>query len=312
MCLLSFVGHALIWTQGGMTTLPKEIAIPWHAISKTLGRPPVLSYASYALNNWYRIDKNGPIALGNIALIQNFLGGMDEEWFVLIHIDIENQAELAINHLPSAQRAAMDQNWPQLENDLIKIKKSIDAMVTVLLRMPEHCDPYIYYHRVRPYIHGWKNNPAMPKGLIYEGVQEYKGKAQFFCGETGAQSSIVPSLDAALGIVHEEDALKQHLREMRTYMPPQHREFITQIESQPSIRHSISKTDCPARCLDLLDNTIQSLAEFRKIHLGYAKSYVANQHAKSKANPTAIGTGGTPFIPYLTKHYTDTISAPKN
>ena len=37
-------------------------------------------------------------------------------------------------------------------------------------RMPEKCDPFIYYNRVRPYIFGWKNNPATPDGVIYEGV----------------------------------------------------------------------------------------------------------------------------------------------
>ncbi len=45
-----------------------------------LGRPPVLSYASYALDNWRRIDRKNPIDLGNIALLQNFLGGQDEEY----------------------------------------------------------------------------------------------------------------------------------------------------------------------------------------------------------------------------------------
>ena len=65
-------------------------------------------------------------------------------------------------------------------------------------RMPEKCDPFIYYNRVRPYIFGWKNNPATPQGVIYEEVDEYNGKPQLFRGETGAQSSIVPALDALL------------------------------------------------------------------------------------------------------------------
>ena len=36
------------------------------------------------------------------------------------------------------------------------------------------CDPYIYFNRVRPYIHGWKNNPALPQGLIYTGVNYFQ------------------------------------------------------------------------------------------------------------------------------------------
>jgi len=46
----------------------------------------------------------------------------------------------------------------------------------------------IYFHRVRPYIYGWKNNPSLPNGLIYEGVLEYGGQGQILRGETGAQS----------------------------------------------------------------------------------------------------------------------------
>ena len=80
----------------------------------------------------------------------------------------------------------------------------VGAMYTTLRRMPEWCEPFIY-HRVRPYIHGWKNHPDLPEGVIYEGVEAYGGKPQQFRGETGAQSSIVPALDAMLGVGHKED-----------------------------------------------------------------------------------------------------------
>ena len=77
-------------------------------------------------------------------------------------------------------------------------------------RMPEKCDPFIYYNRVRPYIFGWKNNPTTPEGVVYEGVEEYENTPQIFRGETGAQSSIVPMLDALLGVTKEHlDKLKE-------------------------------------------------------------------------------------------------------
>jgi len=37
-------------------------------------------------------DAEREIECGNIGLIQNFLGGIDEEWFILIHVDIERKA----------------------------------------------------------------------------------------------------------------------------------------------------------------------------------------------------------------------------
>lgn len=309
MCVLSFLGHAGVWHTAGTDRLPAIIAKPWYAVSQRLGRPPVLSYASYALNNWYRLDSAGPIELGNIALIQNFWGGVDEEWFVLIHVDIEQKAAEAIRHMPALQDAAKDKNWPVLIALLRMMVASLQDMCAVLSRMPEYCDPYIYYQRVRPYIHGWKNNPALPEGLIYEGVSAYEQKGQFFCGETGAQSSIIPCFDAVLGIFHDDDPLKAHLNEMRDYMPPEHRDFLQQREAMPSVSRVISEHDCPADCHDLLKEAIAGVASFRDIHLGYAKAYVAKQHEQSKANSTQVGTGGTPFVPYLSKHLNETIDA---
>ena len=41
-----------------------------------------------------------------------------------------------------------------------------EAIKNIFYRMPERCDPYIYFERVRPYIHGWKDNPALPEGSM--------------------------------------------------------------------------------------------------------------------------------------------------
>src|SRR5690242_11966708 len=97
MVLLSYLGHAYVW--GGArpeTTLPANLAAPWYEIADTLGRPPVLSYSSYALHNFFRFDGSREIECGNLGLIQNFLGGIDEEWFILIHVEIERKAAPAI------------------------------------------------------------------------------------------------------------------------------------------------------------------------------------------------------------------------
>src|SRR5580658_4208239 len=93
MTLLSYLGHAYVWRgERPAEVLPKVLAIPWHAVAVSLGRPPVLSYSSYALHNFSRFDPKREIECGNIALIQNFFGGIDEEWFILIHVDIERKA----------------------------------------------------------------------------------------------------------------------------------------------------------------------------------------------------------------------------
>src|SRR5206468_8553558 len=153
----SYFAHAYVWGAApSVDRIPAGIAVPWYEIALRLGRPPVLSYASYALDNWRRIESEGPVVLGNIALLQNFLGGADEEWFILVHVEIESHAAAAIAALLPAQQCVKDDNAARVELHLRAINESLERMNATLARMPERCDPYIYFHRVRPYLYGWK------------------------------------------------------------------------------------------------------------------------------------------------------------
>ena len=87
--------------------IPKELAITWHSIAKKLDRPPILSYASYALNNWKIHDPNKPFDVENIDILQNFLGGVDEDWFIMIHVAIEYEAK---NLLSNPKTYFLDQS----------------------------------------------------------------------------------------------------------------------------------------------------------------------------------------------------------
>jgi indoleamine 2,3-dioxygenase len=305
MLLLSFMGHAFVW-EGPQASpfIPASIAVPWHAVATRLGRPPILSYASYALDNWRRLEPAGPIALGNIGLLQNFLGGADEEWFITVHIDIEARAEVAMRAVLPAQAAVASGNLPEVERRLSEILRALEGMYETLARMPEWCEPSTYYMRVRPYIFGWKNQPALPNGLIYEGVGAYNNAPQLFRGETGAQSTIVPVIDALLGIAHHPDPLREYLLEMRDYMPPEHRAFLEQAEAGPSLR-ALCQAE-RGRVLELYDDCVELLRRFRALHLEYAATYIRNQAPRGPENPVDVGTGGTPFMRYLKKHEDET------
>ncbi|HXP81405.1 MAG TPA: hypothetical protein VN976_15975 [Verrucomicrobiae bacterium] len=306
MLLLSYLGHAYVW--GGprpALILPAVLAAPWYHIAESLGRPPVLSYSSYALHNYFRFDASREIECGNLALIQNFLGGIDEEWFILIHVEIERKAGPAMAALSACLDAAEESDAERLEALLAQVDSSLRAMHATLRRMPEWCEPFIYYHRVRPYIHGWKNHPDLPEGVIYEGVEAYGGRPQQFRGETGAQSSIVPALDAMLGVGHKEDMLSTYLKEMRNYMPPAHRAFIEALEKRASVRPFAQRAG--RRALTSAYNAcVEALENFRSLHFEYAATYIFQQAQTDAKNPHAVGTGGTPFMEYLKKHRDET------
>ena len=301
MLLYSYIGHGYIW--GGTSiekVIPKNISKTWYKISQKLDRPPILSYASYALNNWKLQDVNKPFDLENIRILQNFLGGMDEDWFIMIHIAIEHEAKEILNNLKTYY---LDKNEDQsyLENALVSIKK----INQIMNRMPEKCDPFIYYNRVRPYIFGWKNNPATPNGVIYEGVEEYGGNPQLFRGETGAQSSIVPALDALLGVTHSNDPLKEYLDEMRLYMPKEHRNLLNDLDQWSDNNRSNSVREDSSVVLS--DKIIKEVHAFRNKHLEYARIYIHEQSLSNQNNSNVVGTGGTPFMKYLDKHLQETV-----
>ena len=297
----SFLVQAYVWGEAeAPTSLPANLAIPMCAIADHLGLAPLLPYTGYVLDNWYRLDKSAPIGLDNIAMYQNFLGGQDENWFVLVHVAIEAEAGRALQLATELVDAAAQQDAALVERLLIDMNGVWDRMNGHFDRMPERCDPYIYYQRVRPYIHGWKNNPAMPAGLIYEGVAKYAGKPQSFRGQTGSQSSIVPAMDGLFQVVHESDPLREFLDELHQYRPPKHRAFIEAVRDASTLR-DFAKTQSQS-VKDAFNACVEQVARFRTRHLEYAASYINKQASSGAGNDTDVGTGGTPFMKYLKKH----------
>ena len=306
MVHLSFIAHAFIW--GGHKPekiLPEVIAKPWVKLANYLDRPPILSYASYCLHNWYKINKSEPISLDNVALINNFLGGVDEDWFVTVHVCIEDAASEAIDAAYKLSRLEEHNKNNDFLKHLQTISKSLKKVNFIFSKMPEKCDPYVYYHRVRPYIFGTKDNPDLKEGLVYE--NQYNNKPQFFRGETGAQSSIIPFLDGALGIHHTNDNLRHYLNEMRDYMPTKHRKMIEYVEKKSCAKEIVSRSK---NLMKAYNSCLEEIRKFRAQHLEYAASYIHKQ-AQIK-NPfgtggsTIRGTGGTPFMKYLKKHRDET------
>ena len=306
MSHLSFIAHAFMW--GGnkpKKILPEVISKPWVKLSKYLGRPPILSYASYCLDNWYKVNHKESISLNNVALINNFLGGVDEDWFVTIHVCIEDAAGDAIDAAYKLSRLNENNNVDDFNANLKTILTSLKNVNNIFSKMPEKCDPYIYYHRVRPYIFGTKDNPDLKQGLIYE--NQFNNKPQFYRGETGAQSSIIPFLDGALGIYHSNDNLRLYLNEMRDYMPPKHRKMIEDVEKRSKAKDLISQSK---KLMNVYNKCLEEIRKFRAMHLEYASTYIHKQaqvhNTFGTGGSTIRGTGGTPFMKYLKKHRDET------
>lgn len=258
------------------STLPASLAVPLVRAGRLLDRPPILSYDGYALYNWKRFDAAGPIALGNIDTIQNFVHMYDEHWFILVHVEIEaNAARIlaAIDRMTAPLRAG--RRGDDIDGPLADLAKAVWEQVAVLRRIPEKMDPHLYYKTFRPYIRFFEN-------VVYEGVES---APLSYRGETGAQSSIQPTLVAFLKIPHQESVLTNHLLDMRRFMPAAHRALIDEVEALPPVKPFASK--------EVFNDLLEAIATFREVHFGWADLYI-HRHVEDPR-----GTGGTPYRQWL-------------
>ena len=301
----SFMVQAWVWGEETPSDLlPACLSKPIVTLADRLGQQPLLPYSGYVLDNWARFDPDGPIDLDNIYMIQNFLSGMDEAWFVLIHVAIEAKAGGVLARMPKVIQAVESGDEARAAGLLEEMATIWQQINAIFDRMPERCDPYMYFNRVRPYIHGWKDNPALPNGVIYEGVARYR-EGQAFRGQTGSQSSIVPAMDALMGVGHAADPMKAYLDQLHIYRPPAHRAFIDDLRAESSLRNFVSIAE-NALLTDAYNGNVQAVADFRSRHLEYAASYINKQALDGDGNHTDVGTGGTPFMRYLKKHRDET------
>ena len=302
----SFMVQAYVWGEPeAPTILPKCLARPMVALADHLGQQPLLPYSGYVLDNWAMVDPADGIGLDNIYMIQNFLAGQDEAWFVLIHVAIEAHAGEVLAAMPKVVEA-VNAGDTEATRALLEAMAVRWAGINALFdRMPERCDPYVYFERVRPYIHGWKDNPALPHGIIYEGVERYGNQAQAFRGQTGSQSSIVPTMDALFGVGHAADPLREFLDQLHIYRPPGHRRFIDDVRMASKLRGFVQGAG-HSGLADAYNANLQAIADFRSRHLEYAASYINKQQGRADGNATDVGTGGTPFMRYLKKHRDET------
>lgn len=266
------------------------VAIPWSGVAAALGRPPITSHASVVLNNWRRLDLDAPVELGNIDTLQLFLGGLDEKWFYLTTVALEAKGAPALAAIVAARRAAQQGRIEALAAPLETIAGVLNHILAILQRIPDQCDPYIFYHRVRPFLAGWE-----APGIVYQGVSD---TPQRWAGGSAAQSSLLQAIDAGLGITYRNTMARTFLQTMRDYMPPPHRRFIQVIEDGPSLRQMVlAHQQSHPTLVERYNACIRALDRFRQEHMAITVRYILHQ---APSEQDAKGTGGTHFRRFLT------------
>jgi hypothetical protein len=154
-----------------------------------------------------------------------------------VHVEIEAIAADILAAIDRAGHGLRERNAESVSGALRDIATAVRKQIAVLRRIPEKMDPALYYRTFRPYIRFFEN-------VVYEGVVHAPLN---FRGETGAQSSIIPTLVAFMKIPHRKSVLTDHLAEMRHFMPQAHRQLIADVEAMPSPR-DLAHADSYATC----------------------------------------------------------------
>lgn len=288
MLLLSLLAGAFV--HGGapvLDSLPSPLARPLVALSKRLGRPPVLSHQSLVLHNWRRLDPEGPIGLENLAHLAGAHGSTDELWFLMTTVAIEAEGGAIPALAMRLAAAARAHDSEEVVAGLSQVAATIRRLADLTEGTREHCDPHVFYRRVRPAFSGW----AAP-GVRYEGTDLME--PQVLAGGSAAQSPLIQLFDAILSVRHLPGARGIH-HDMRRYMAREHRRFVAAVEADGAVRR-FAESPANRGGWRAYTEAVDALAHLRRVHMRLVHDYITAQARPGRA---ARGTGGTDYGAFL-------------
>ncbi|XP_036604122.1 indoleamine 2,3-dioxygenase 1 [Trichosurus vulpecula] len=303
---LAVITMGYVWQDRNvMQVLPRKIAVPFCEISRQLGLPPIMVYADCVLANWKKKDPLGPMTYDNMDTLFAFPGGDCSKGFFLVSLLVEKAAASAIRVIPDIFEAIKSKNVESLKESLCTVASSVYEATEVFELVHDHVNPDDFFGTLRIYLSGWKNNPLLPNGLVYEGVWD---TPKMFSGGSAAQSSIMQCFDALLGIEHstaEEKTSAKFLEEMRNYMPPSHKDFLEAVTSSPSVRDFVISCGDTKLKKDY-NECINALVKLRSYHIQVVTKYILNpsnkqnnEKGKKSSENEEKGTGGTNLMTFL-------------
>uniref|UniRef100_A0A3P8ZM29 Indoleamine 2,3-dioxygenase 1 n=1 Tax=Esox lucius TaxID=8010 RepID=A0A3P8ZM29_ESOLU len=298
---LGFLTMGYVWQEGQhlpAKTLPKSLALPYSLVSQRLGLPPILTYADSVLANWRLKDPTGAMEIGNLETLFSFPGGESCQGFFLVSLLVEKAASAGIK----ASRYVCPYLCITHTSNVCLSCHVHPVFLHVLFS--GHVDPTSFHGILRIFFSGWRDNPMLPDGLLYEGVGV---KPIMLSGGSAAQSPSIQCFDALLGICHEDHAAS-FLRRMREYMLPSHRQLIETLSSGSPLRDFVLSCSRPSLCINY-DSCVSALVNLRSYHLSVVARYITipGHRARAMGCPfngvcSALddtGTGGSNTLPFL-------------
>lgn len=327
--VLGFLTHAYVWCPPTVSSrLPLQLSEPMIVVNGRLGLPPVATYAGLCL--WNFISSSESWELNSLSTLQSYTNTQDEAWFYLVSVAMERQGGPCLKNGLAALQACLRGEESEVIKRLDRLNKDIEELTTIMMRLSEKLDPTFFYNELRPFLAGWKGmaKAGLPDGLYYGNETEPRQ----YAGGSNGQSSLIQALDIILNVEHfalghrqppapltkghspselasSVPANNPYLKEMRNYMPREHREFLQALEKCAVLRPFVlANSRASPRLLESYDNCLKTLRAFRSKHIQIVMRYIslpARSHSKGVglsgkgSGGGETGTGGTQLMPFL-------------
>ncbi|XP_032806367.1 indoleamine 2,3-dioxygenase 2-like isoform X3 [Petromyzon marinus] len=136
--VLSFITSGVVWQEGDKAptkVLPRSVAVPFCAVSKCLGLPPIIVHADGVLANWRRRDADGPMTIENLDTLVRLPGGANSRYFFLCTVMVEFAAVPGIIGLVKCVEAVRAADEATLKESLLEVAEAIHGMIKALSTM---------------------------------------------------------------------------------------------------------------------------------------------------------------------------------
>ena len=274
-------------------SLPLSIALPWREVSERLGMPPVI--VATDLDLWNRgstLALSPALALRDYRQMFSMTGTASERGFHAVPFAMQLALAPLLPSLLGVPALVLRRNAAEMQRVCEHIEAAITEARVVLRSVYDLVWADEFYDVYRPLLGGWAPQgirlPALPgtSGASSHSGGEYVAKSG---GPSAGQTAIFIVIDLVLGVEHGPKLIRFQ-REMREYLPAEHRQLIealdTELLQSGHLRSAAHAADAPAGLAAAHAAALQSLAGLRAYHLGIATHYLRR---------ALKGTGGSDF-----------------
>lgn len=259
--------------------IPRNLSIPFKQLAETMGRLPVLQYASLQYHNMALKDPRAGLSPDNIKVPFLLSGTEDEAWFYIAATCVDYEGAPILRSLASYLGKPNDETLVELLRSIIV---SLGEMRKALSIIRRGVDPQIFYDQIRVCMKDYSHK------VWFEGVST---EEEYYAGPSAIQSPMLRLVNLLLGLQTSnfDMVTAEH------YMKATHRDLIEAMK----VLDLSSKV--PSYLNDLHAECLHSLKAFRQYHLGLVKDFIIRR------GPAAQGTGGTNLDRFLQELIKETV-----